>query len=63
MREILSIEQPCVLCGQAMEVVTIHRNDDTGEERTERTRLDHSDVSCAATIRLYAETWPTALRF
>lgn len=58
MHEILSVEQPCVLCAQAMEVVTITRDSLTGEERIERTRLDHTEVSCAATLALYKEEWP-----
>jgi hypothetical protein len=58
MFEILSAEQPCVLCGQLLEVVTISRDMDTGEERTERTRLDHNDASCRATLALYREAFP-----
>lgn len=56
--EILSAEQPCVLCGQLLEVVTIHRDRETGEERTERTRLDHNDVTCRETLALYREVFP-----
>lgn len=58
MREILTTEQPCILCGMALEVVTVLRNDDTGEERIERTRLGHSDVECARMLALYSEVWP-----
>jgi hypothetical protein len=58
MFEILSAEQPCILCAQPLEVVTISRDRDTGEERTERTRLDHSDVTCRATLALYREVFP-----
>jgi hypothetical protein len=58
MREILSTEQPCIFCGMALQVVTIHRNDDTGEERIERTDLPHSDEECLRMVRLYQETWP-----
>lgn len=58
MLEILSLEQPCILCAQPIEVVTLHRDQDTGEERTERTRLDHDDETCAATLRLYREAFP-----
>lgn len=58
MHEILSAEQPCILCAQPIEVVTLHRDNDTGEERIERTRLDHSDDSCAATLALYREAFP-----
>lgn len=58
MHEILSAEQPCILCGQCLEVVTICRDMDTGEERTERTRLDHDDVTCRNTLALYREAFP-----
>lgn len=58
MFEILSAEQPCVLCAQPIEVVTWMRDPDTDEERIERTRLDHDEASCAATLRLYRETFP-----
>jgi len=58
MHEILSAEQPCVLCAQPLEVVSIHRDTLTGEERTERTRLDHNDETCRATLALYSEAFP-----
>lgn len=58
MHEIMSAEQPCVLCAQPLEVVTWHRDTATGEERIERTRLDHSERSCLATLALYKEVWP-----
>lgn len=58
MHEILSIEQPCILCAQPLEVVTLTRDDLSGEERTERTRLDHNDESCRATLSLYREAFP-----
>jgi hypothetical protein len=58
MLEILRAEQPCVLCGQPLEVVTISRDSDTGEERTERTRLDHNDVTCREVLALYREAFP-----
>jgi hypothetical protein len=41
-----------------MEVVTVSRDADTGEERIERTRLDHSEQSCAAILALYREAFP-----
>lgn len=56
--EILSAEQPCILCAQPTEVVTWYRDRDTSEERIERTRLDHDDVMCAATLALYREAFP-----
>jgi hypothetical protein len=58
MLEILSAEQPCVFCAQPLEVVTWLRDELTGEERIERTRLDHSDVTCRATVSLYREAFP-----
>jgi hypothetical protein len=58
MLEILSAEQPCVLCAQPLEVVTISRDLDTGEERTERTRLDHNEVTCRDILKLYREAFP-----
>lgn len=58
MFEILSAEQPCILCAQPIFVLTIHRDQDTGEERTERTLLDHDDHSCRAMLALYREAFP-----
>jgi hypothetical protein len=58
MLEILSAEQPCILCAQPVEIVTIYRDPDTGEERTERTRLDHDEVTCRETLALYTEAFP-----
>lgn len=63
MIEILSAEQPCVLCGGLLEVVTIHRDPDTREERTERTRLDHNEHACRALLALYQESWPRQAAF
>lgn len=63
MIEILSAEQPCILCAQPLEVVTLHRDTVTGEERIERTRLDHNDQTCAATLALYREAFPWAPAF
>jgi hypothetical protein len=58
MHEILSTEQPCILCGMALEVVTISRDWSTGEERIERTRLPHEDSECRRMLALYPETFP-----
>lgn len=58
MLEILSAEQPCILCAQPIEVVTLHRDSDTGEERIERTRLDHNDETCRDVLALYREAFP-----
>ena len=58
MIEILSAEQPCIICAQPLEVVTLHRDTDTNETRSERTRLDHSEETCMATLSLYREAFP-----
>jgi hypothetical protein len=58
MREILSAEQPCILCGQALEIVTVSMDDDTDEERIERDQVPHDARACLSFLRLYQETWP-----
>lgn len=58
MTEILSAEQPCILCGLALEVVTLHRDDDTGEERIDRVALPHDSAACLRMLELYKEIWP-----
>lgn len=58
MREILSAEQPCILCGQLLEIVTIDRDDDADVEHVRRERVEHSEQECLSFARLYAETWP-----
>ena len=63
MLEILSAEQPCIICGGLLEVVTIFRDSDTGEERTERTRLDHDDHECRRLLSLYKEAFPWSAGF
>jgi hypothetical protein len=63
MHEILSAEQPCVLCGGLLEVVTWHKDTDTSEERIERTRLDHNEHECLARLRLFKEELPCQYRF
>lgn len=60
MSEILSAEQPCILCGTLLEVVTIHRDDLSGEERIERTPVGHSESECLRTAVLYKEIWPVS---
>lgn len=57
--EILATEQPCILCGMALQVVTLHRDTDSGEERIERSDLPHSDAECTRMVGLYQEIWPT----
>ncbi len=58
MHEILTTEQPCILCAQPLEVVTVHSDCDTGEQRVERTRLDHNEETCLRVLRTYSEEWP-----
>lgn len=58
MSEILSCEQPCVLCGQALQVVVLHEDALTGEQRIERTNLTHDHDDCLRMLRLYGETLP-----
>jgi hypothetical protein len=58
MLEILSVEQPCILCAQPLEVVTISKCSITGDERIDRTRLDHNESACSATLELYREAFP-----
>jgi hypothetical protein len=60
MPEILSAEQPCILCGTLLEVVTISRDDLSGEERIDRTRVPHSEAECLRLFALYKETWPVS---
>lgn len=56
--EILSTEQPCILCGMALQVVTLSRNGETGQERIERVNLPHDEADCCRMLALYPETWP-----
>lgn len=58
MLEILTTEQPCILCAQPLEVVTLWREPGTGEERTERNRLDHNEAECRRVLSLYGEAFP-----
>lgn len=62
MREIFSAEQPCILCGQMLEIVTVSRDDDTDEERIERERVPHDGDACLSFLRLYQEIWPVSAR-
>lgn len=62
MREILCTEQPCILCGMALQVVTMSRDDVTGEERIDRTNLPHDSAECARMVALYPEIWPVSAR-
>lgn len=58
MREIMSAEQPCIVCGQSLDIVTLYRDDLTGEERIERERVAHDDAACLSFLRLAREYWP-----
>jgi hypothetical protein len=49
--EILSVEQPCVLCEQALEVWHITRDEETGEERIEREPAHHVCPQMQALLR------------
>lgn len=60
MPEILSCEQPCIICGTPLEIVTILTDDLSGEERIERTRFPHSETECLRRFNLYRETWPVS---
>lgn len=60
MREILSAEQPCILCGQLLEIVTVSRDDETSEERVDRHQLPHNADDCLSFLKLYQETWPVS---
>lgn len=62
MTEILRAEQPCILCGMALQVVTLTRDEVTGEERIDRVNLDHPMIDCLGMLKLYDETWPTSRR-
>ncbi len=63
MREILSTEQPCILCGQCLEIVTVYLGDVEGEEKTRREKVPHDDVACRSFLRLRDETWPPCVFF
>ena len=56
MIEILSAEQPCILCGQALLVVTVYR--EGAEEKVRREDVPHDDDACLSFLRLQNEEWP-----
>jgi ferredoxin len=60
MREILSAEQPCILCGQCLHIVTVMRDEDDGREIVARVDVPHSQENCLSFARLYSETWPNS---
>lgn len=57
MLEILSAEQPCILCGQALLIVTVYV--EGAEEKVRRESVPHDDVACLAFLALRDEEWPT----
>lgn len=56
MLEILSAEQPCILCGQALLIVTVYS--EGAEEKVRREDVPHDDAACLSFLRLQDETWP-----
>lgn len=58
MREIVSAEQPCILCGQLLEFTVVLRDDETGREEVRRDRQPHPTEDCLSFHKLYRETWP-----
>ena len=56
MREILSAEQPCILCGQALLIVTVYI--EGAEEKVRREDVPHDNEACLSFLRLQNETWP-----
>ena len=56
MREILSAEQPCILCGQALSIVTVYC--EGSEEKVTREDVPHDDAACLSFLRLRDEEWP-----
>lgn len=56
MIEILSAEQPCILCGQALLIVTVYS--EGAEEKVRREPVPHDDAACLAFLQLRDEEWP-----
>ena len=57
MREILSAEQPCILCGQSLMIVTVYSKD--SEEQVRREPVPHDDEACISFLKLRDEEWPS----
>ena len=57
MQEILSAEQPCILCGQALLIVTVYR--EGAKEKVKREAVPHDDAACLSFLALRDEEWPT----
>jgi len=51
MREILSVEQPCVLCEAPLEVWTIEHDDETGEENIRMETFHHDCAQMQALVK------------
>lgn len=57
MHEILCAEQPCILCGQALLIITVYC--EGAEERVRREPVPHDDAACLSFLALRNEEWPT----
>lgn len=60
MHEILSAEQPCILCGQALLIVTVYS--EGAEEKVRREPVPHDDEACLSFLALRDEEWPASTR-
>jgi hypothetical protein len=58
MREILNAEQPCVLCGSLLSIVTWYLDECSGEEEIRREEIPHPTQECTRLLKLYREEWP-----
>lgn len=58
MHEILSAEQPCILCGQALLIITVYVEDAT--EHVRREPVPHDDAQCLSFLKIQDETWPVS---
>lgn len=60
MREILSAEQPCILCGQCLQIVTVYS--EGSREEVRREDVPHDYDACLSFLRLSHEEWPARAR-
>lgn len=60
MIEILSAEQPCILCGQCLHIVTVYR--EGSREEVRREDVPHDSDACLSFLRLVHEEWPARAR-
>ena len=56
MREILSAEQPCILCGQSLQIVTVYC--EGAKEDVRREDVPHDNEACLSFLKLRDEEWP-----